>query len=82
MKMRRSPRTGCRRCRGTRLHSCGDGHEPLAGEVTGVRKRLQRANGALEFEITYKSPKTKAKSGLKSLSLKGRLTCKSAKDVV
>jgi hypothetical protein len=54
---------------------------PNAKWRTGFgRLSLIRATGALEFEITYKSPKTKAKSGLKSLSFKGQLTCKSTKD--
>jgi hypothetical protein len=42
------------------------------------RLSLKRATGALEFEITYKSPKTK--TGIKSLSFKGHLICKIAKD--
>ncbi len=46
------------------------------------RLSLKRATGALEFKITYKSAKSKAKSGLKSLSFKGQLTCKPAKDAV
>jgi len=46
------------------------------------RLGLNRSTGALEFEITYKSPKTNPKSGLKSLTYKGCLTCKNAKDKV
>lgn len=44
------------------------------------RLELKRATGALEFEITYKSLKTKSRPGLKSLSIKGQLSCKIAKD--
>lgn len=42
------------------------------------RLSLKRATGAMEFEITYKSPKSK--TAIKSLSFKGQLTCKIAKD--
>lgn len=42
------------------------------------RLALKRETGVLEFEITYKSPKTK--TGVKSLSFKGQLTCQSAKE--